>query len=199
MKCYREIFITTLQSLSGILLAQESMDQAAHQELMAAYTELAQPADEHQRLASLAGQWNMEIKMWPTPGAEPMLMTGKAENKMILGGRFLLANSEGGEGDTYTKTHSLMGFDKRHNKYTVVGFDTWGTYYITAAGTSDESGRIITMYGEDEDPIIGKTQKYDMVLHFIDENSYRWEVIFKDFRTPNEEPFKMVEILYTRQ
>ena len=36
-------------------------------------------------------------------------------------------------------------------------------------------------------------------VHFVDENSYRWEVIFKDFRTPNEEPFKMLEILYSRR
>jgi hypothetical protein len=199
MDIYRKFLIVTFLGFTGLSIAQESMDQKAQQELMAAYMELAQPGKEHKLLASLEGQWNMEIKVWTSPGMEPMLMTGKAENKMILGGRFLLTTSDGGEGDMYTETHTLTGFDRRHKKYTTVGYDTWGTYYATAAGTSDESGRTITMYGEDRDPIIGKTQKYDMVLHFIDENSYRWEVIFKDFRTPNEEPFKMLEILYTRQ
>lgn len=199
MNLFRLIIVISIITISGMVFAQESMDQTAQQELMAAYMELAQPGKEHQLLASLEGNWDMQIKAWTSPGMEPMLMTGKAENKLILGGRFLLTTSEGGEGDMYTETLTLTGFDRRHKKYTVVGYDTWGTYYATAAGTSDESGRTITMYGEDEDPIIGKTQKYDMVLHFIDKDNYRWEVIFKDFRTPNEEPFKMLEILYTRQ
>jgi hypothetical protein len=196
---FRILLVSIFMSVSGILIAQESSDQIDKQELMSAYIELAQPGNEHKLLATLAGKWHMNIKAWTKPGMEPMLMSGTAENKMILGGRFLMTNSEGGEGDMYTQTHSIMGFDRRHKKYTVVGYDTWGTYYVTAAGTSDKSGTVITMYGEDEDPAIGKTQKYDMILQLLDENSYRWEVIFRDFRTPAEEPFKVLEILYTRQ
>ena len=82
MDTLRNILIIILLSLSGILIAQDTMDQANEQELMAAYMELAQPGKEQQLLSTLEGKWNMEIKAWFSPGEEAMLMTGKAENKM---------------------------------------------------------------------------------------------------------------------
>jgi hypothetical protein len=193
------IFIIILLVACSSDISQEQQEKQSQEELMATYMELAQPGEEHKLLASLTGTWNMDIKLWMQPGADPMAFPGTCQNKMILGDRFLLSESQGGEGEMYTETHVLIGFDGRHKKFTQVGFDTWGTYYVTATGPYDEKTRTITMYGEDEDPIIGKTQKYDMIIRFINENKYITEVVFKDFRTPNQEPFKSVEIIYTKK
>lgn len=192
-------FACALLTVHGNTAAQEKPDEEAQAELMKMYMELANPGEEHKLLESLVGTWDTEVKLWGQPGQDPMTATGTAVNTMILGGRFLLTESTGGEGPMKLESLSITGFDKRHKKYTMVGFDTWGTYYVTAAGSYDDTTRTITMYGEDEDPVMGVTQKYDFIVRILSEDTYVEEIVFKDFRTPNEEEFKAVEITYTRK
>ncbi|MCH7760984.1 DUF1579 family protein, partial [candidate division TA06 bacterium] len=150
-------------------------------------------------LESLVGDWEIEFKLWPEPGQDPMILKGIATNAMILGGRFLQSSSTFGEGDMKTETLYILGFDRRHKKFTSIGFDTWGTYSVSAAGTYDEKTKTITMYGEDEDPVMKVTQKFDMILRFVSKDKHIWEVVFKDFRTPEEKEFKSVEVTFTRK
>ena len=68
-----------------------------------------------------------------------------------------------------------------------------------AAGTYDEETKSITMYGEDVDPVMGHTQKYDFVVTFTSDDSWTFEVIFYDeAHTQGADQFKMVEVTYTR-
>jgi hypothetical protein len=181
--------------ITGNLNPQEKLSKKE----MEAYTELAKPGEEHKLLESLVGTWNQELKIWPEPGKDPMVASGIAEGKMILGGRFLTTTSTSGEGDMKTEGLYILGFDRRHKEFIMVGFDTWGTYYVTARGTYDKSTKSITMYGEDENPIMGVTQKFDMIIRILSPDKNVWEVVFKDFRTPGEKEFKMVEVIQTRK
>ena len=93
----------------------------------------------------------------------------------------------------------IMGFDRRTGKFTTVGFDTEGTYYVAAAGPYDQSRKAIVMYGEDVDPVLG-TQKYDMVMRIVSPTKYIKEVVFKDpARTHGLPEFKVVEITFTKK
>jgi len=195
------LFVVTLIVVTVAANSQERLDPQKQQEMMAAYLELAKPGEEHKLLESLVGNWNLEGKMWMQPGTEPMTFKGESVNKMILGGRFLLLESKGGEGEMYTETFNLAGFDRRHKKYTTIGLDTWGTYYVTAAGSYDEKTKILKMYGEDVDPVMGFTQKYDFIFHFESPDKVVYEVVFYDFPTVVgvQKEFKMMEIVYTRK
>ena len=101
----------------------------------------------------------------------------------------------------YTETFNLAGFDRRHKKYTTIGLDTWGTYYVTAAGSYDDTTKTLKMYGEEEDPMKGFTQKYDFIVRFISSEKYSYEVVFYDFPTlvGVQKEFKMMEIVYNRR
>ena len=57
------------------------------------------------------------------------------------------------------------------------------------------------METEDEDPIMGFTQKYDFIFHFESSDKYIYEVVFYDFPTPMgmQKEFKMLEIIYIRK
>ncbi len=193
--------IILLGTIFGNVNAQGKNESANQQEMMAAYMELAKPGPEHKLLESLVGAWNLEGKIWMQPGAEPMSFTGVSENKMVLGGRFLQMASISGEGDMYTETLTLTGFDRRHKKYVTVGLDTWGTYYVTASGSYDKAEKKLTMYGEDEDPVMKMTQKYDFNFYFKGPDKVVSETVFKDFPTPSgiQKEYKMVEIVYTRK
>lgn len=202
------MLMTALTAVLALLLVatpaadgpfMQRANQQSQEELLQAYTQTAVPGEAHERLAGLEGSWKQSIKLWMQRGQEPVLTEGACKNEMILGGRYLASECWGGEGDLYMESLVVTGFDRRWNHYTVVGYDTMGTYYVTAAGDYDPGTRTITMYGEDEDPVLGHTQRYDIVMRFVDDDTYVSEVIFKDrAHTGGEGPFKMVEITFTR-
>lgn len=171
-------------------------EQAA---MMDEYMKLSQPGPEHELLAGLEGKWDMTGWIMPAPSAAPLDFTGKAVNEMILGGRFLQMTSESGEGEMYTETLTILGFDPRSNKYTFVGYDTWGTFYVTAAGSYNDTTKVITMYGEEADVIAGFTQKFDQAIQIVDKDKYILTTVFYNKEmTGGAEQFKMLEITYTR-
>jgi hypothetical protein len=161
---------------------------------------LAQPGPEHERLAQQVGKWNYEFKMWMEPGGSPMVYSGTSESKMILDGRFLQNDGLTGAGTPMeTKSVHIYGFDRRKQEYTLVGFDTWGTYWVTAAGKFDEKKNAIVMHGSDYDPIMGFTQEFDFVYQFKGPDTSVFEVIFTDsVMSKGTGAFKMVEVTSTR-
>lgn len=137
--------------------------------------------------------------MWMAPGSEPMTTGGDASIEQVLGGRFMQFKASGESPWGKTESISMMGFDRRHKKYTTVGFDTMGTYFVTAEGEYDAESKTISMYGEDEDPIMNITQKFYFNMIIESEDRFVYEVIFVQPNYGNDGPFKMVEVTYTRQ
>jgi len=187
-------FISLFLLVSLNFLFAQEWDQEKMNEMM----ELAKPGPEHKMLEKMVGTWEQTVKLWMSPGTEPAEMKGQTINKMILGGRFLQSNISSGEGEMKMEGLNLMGYDRRHKHFTTVGFDTWGTYYVTAAGPYNEGSKSIVMYGEDEEPTMEMTQKYNIIVRFVDEETFVSEIIFKDKRTPDESEFKMVEVTNKR-
>jgi hypothetical protein len=190
----------TLILSTSTALSQEKPSEADKAKMAAAYYQLAKPGPEHKQLESLVGAWDQEVKYWMQPGKPPMTFKGTCQNRMILGGRFLLSESKSGEGQMAVESMIIVGFDRRHKKYTTVALDTTGTYWVTAAGLYDDSKKAIVMYGEDVDPALGHTQKYDMVTRVISPTQYVTEVIFKDpEHTGGQKELKLVEVTHTRK
>lgn len=206
MKTPHRLTVACALLLSGAPLpfrahAQDgASDTTAERRLLAELAAAAaSPGEEHERLSALAGEWRQTVRVWPAPGAEAVVMEGRARNEMILGGRFLKTEARAGEGPLGSESLLLTGFDRRSGRYTQVGFDTWGTYYVTAAGPFDAQRGVIVLSGEDHDPLLGSTQVYDFVLRFVDDDTYVSEIIFKDpEHTGGAEEFKMVEITAER-
>ncbi len=161
------VFLIAIQGIG----AREMPDSAAQQEMMARAMELAQPGDEHRLLEQLTGEWNHKTNMWMTADAEPLAFPGTASAKMVLDGRFLSGKFTTEAEEMSGAGLYIMGYDRRHEKFTYVGFDTWGTYSLSASSTYDEATNSITMYGEDADPILSHTQKYDFVVQFESEDT----------------------------
>jgi hypothetical protein len=93
---------------------------------------------------------------------------------------------------------NIIGYDRRYKRFTVVAYDTEGTYYVSAAGPYDAQRKAVVMSGEDRDPLLG-LQKYDMVIRIESADRYVVEIIFKDpAHTQGKAEFKMVEVASTR-
>lgn len=171
-------------------------------EQMAKYRAAQQPGPEHAELAKLAGAWRTQTKIWMQPGQpEPMVLEGTATNEMILGGRFLLTRGSTPSMMGNVERLGVMGFDRRKEVYTSTGFDSMGTYGVSAAGTYDAERKAIVMSGRDHDPMLGHTQEYKFVVRVVSEDEYVVEIIFTDaMHTRGQvDEFKMVEVVNTRE
>lgn len=173
----------TLVAASAVAQTQPTPEQ------LAAMTEQMRPTTEHRELAQLVGRWNQEVT-W-TMGGPPVKATGIVTNRMVLGGRFLMsagsAKNTLGFGDPTVELLTIYGFDRRTGDYTIVGYDTFGTYYVTAAGKKTPAGMVL-MHGEtlEHDAGAATMRKYDMTLRVIDANTYVTEVIFKVPGVPDQ-------------
>lgn len=153
---------------------------------------LLAPGPEHKDFEPLAGTWDMSIAF--NMGGPMMTFTGRAVNTMILGGRFLKSESIGKDPASGMEIEalSIYGFDRRTGEFTIVGYDTFGTYYVTAAGKKAPGAKTVVMQGEVAEH--GSIKKYDMVLRWIDANTYVSEIVF---HLP-EGDLKVAEITYRR-
>lgn len=175
---------------------QQQTDEERFRKMVENEQATAAPVQEHQRLSALVGKWDMEIKLFPGPGAAPIVLKGACENTMILGGRFLKSEASG-TGATPVQSLQVLGFDRRYGKYTFVGYDNGGTYYVTADGVFDKGKNALKLEGQEQDPSKG-VQKYDIVLHFVSPARYVSEVIFKREAGGEQGDFKVAEITFTR-
>jgi hypothetical protein len=162
---------------------------------MEAAMALAAPGPEHEILATMAGTWDLAASFFSEPGAAPQTSSLVAEQRMILGGRFLESRARGETMGEEMESLGILGYDRRHRKYTTVGFDTWGTYYVTAAGDYDPETRTLTMQGEDLDPHFG-LQRFTMTTRFASDDELVYELVFHQ---PDGTEWTMLEILYTRR
>lgn len=159
----------------------------------------AQPGEHHARLQPLVGRWNLTVRSMMAPGQPAQESTGTAEYKWILGGRYVLEEvrgSPGAEGETPFEGMGIMGYDNLKQKYVVVWVDNMMTAIFTSEGTCDASGKVITLIGEDTDPITRKTTKIRSVLRIVDENKWVSETYCQG---PDGKEFKAVELTYARK
>ena len=188
------VVAVTLISISTPIRAQEPPTAEELEVLTKRMSEAGQPGPEHERLAALAGVWDVEMKIWPQPDAEPIVAAGRMQSEMILGGRFLRQQVAIESGPFAGEALSFLGFDRRSSEFTVVGMDTSGTYWVTAKGpVGDDSARLV-LSGTDFDAIFGADQVYDFVWTFVDADTVVTEVVFKDpMHTYGHSEFRMVQ------
>lgn len=195
----RTAIVTTVVCLISSVVPAAAQTQPSPEEIQK-MLEGMRPVAEHQELSALTGRWTQEVTY--SMGGPPMKASGTVTNRMILGGRFLVsegssANPAGpGLGDPTVEFMTIYGFDRRTKQFTIVGLDTMGTYYVTAAGNKTEP-RTIVMRGETLDDHGGapELRKYDMVLTFVDANTYVSEIIFY---FPGRAPQTVVSVTHRR-
>lgn len=168
----RVVLTVLLVLLAVPSVAQEVPDSAAMARMMA----LAQPGPEHARLSALAGTWDVTFRS-PMP---EMTFTATAENRMIMGGRFLASTMSGTIGGQPVEALTILGFDRGPGVYTAVGFDTFGTFYVTGAGPWNEAEQRAVLSGSYDDPVTGHAHVYEFVWTVRSPDRYSWSVVFLD-------------------
>ena len=194
------VLVAIALTCGALVTAQQSTpeQQKAMQQAM---LEQMKPGPEHGTLAALEGKWSMDV-VYRMGDGPVMKARGVANNRMILGGRFLQSSATSknpmgpGLGDPDVESLALYGFDRRTKQFTILGLDTMGTYWVSAAGSRTADASIV-MSGETLDDHAGSQEirKYDMVLRVVDPDTYVTEVIFKFANRPD---LKLVKVTHRR-
>ena len=106
-------------------------------EQMAAWMKYASPAEEHEFLKKLSGNWTATVKMWMNPDDPPQESTGTATNELIMDGRFLQCRFEGKTPWGDFSGMAIDGFNRIDKKYQGIWMDSMGTIMMVFEGEAD--------------------------------------------------------------
>lgn len=195
--CFRAVIIGVIMTLIMLstISAADPMPATVQQQL-----ELTKPGPEHQKLARHVGKWNVAVRMGS--GANAVSYTGTGEGRMVVGGRFLQLEYQAKQETDTTEGLMLLGFDRRHKRFTMSAHDSFGTYVVSSRGTMDESSGKIRMHGTDDDPVMKALGHEKAFVHVLDPRSddeFAIEIWFVDTRTAARKEFKYMEYVFTRR
>ena len=188
---------------SNSAVNEEPQAPAFTPEMEAEMMALGQPGPEHKVLEHFAGEWDVTVRVWMAPDTPPVVSAAHTTSELVLGGRFLQSHTRG-EMEIMGQTISsesigMLGFDRRNEVFTTIGFDTTGTYYVAASGTLDDSGKKISMAGSDHDSKLNFTQEYRFEVSLVEDDHYTVDVIFTSpAMTHGLDEFRVVQLSYAR-
>jgi hypothetical protein len=157
---------------------------------------LGAPGKHHEYLEPGIGSWELTIKVWRTPDADPVLSAGSAEARWILGDRFVETSYEGEVLGHPFEARSVEGYDNHAKEYVSTWRDTMGTYTMVFRGGCEEDCQVRTVSAEITDPASGQKLTNKRVTTVVDENSYTYESFIV---TPSGAEFKNMELVAQRR
>lgn len=197
--------VTTTAAIAGSGLAspaigpehdhEKKAQPEAMDEQMEAWMKVMAVGEQHEWLAQFEGEWETVMRMWMVPGAEPIEAEGKASNKMILGGRYLVENYSSDFMGMPFHGRGTTGFDNNRRLFVGSWIDNMNTGMSLHRGSLDPTGKILTMIGSMDEPTtgeIGKAIKYVTTVNSEDRHTFEaYEIIYGD-------PIKVFEMVYER-
>lgn len=186
IKNMKKILSLVLFLFAVSAFAQEiSMDEAM---------KMAAPGPEHKILTDMAGKFKQKVKFNFAPG-QSMEGEGSGTAESIIGGRFLQLKSKSKIMGVETEVMTILGYDKRKNKYTLFSIDGMGTYSVSAEGDYDAATKIMTLKGTEEDPAMKMKMDFKFVYDLSILNERKMDVIFINADGSEN---KMVEVTSTK-
>jgi hypothetical protein len=181
----------------NVVFAQQPPQSEEEQKMMKLWQEYATPGENHKYFEYFVGDWDVNVKAWMKPGAEPEVSKGDNTSKLILGGRFLKAYYKGTMMGMPFEGISITGYDNFKKEYVTMWIDNAGTGIYQTSGTLDKASKTRTETGLWDDFMTGGKSKVKWVTKIIDDNKYQFDMYGADPKTGKE--FKSGQIIYTRK
>jgi hypothetical protein len=190
--------VTLIAGLAAPVLAsaQEKAMTPEMKQMMESMQKYGMPGKEHEYLKKYAGDWNVEMKSWEKPGAEPMVSKGTMKGEVIFDGRYLLLHFDSTMMGMPFKGLQLMGYDLFQKKYVTVWVDNMSTAFAPTTGTTDAAGKVFTETGVWPDPSTGGTSKVKVVTTWLAGGKYTFEMFMP---MPDGKEVKWMEMTATKK
>jgi len=176
---------------------EQAMTQKMTQEqMMAQMMKYANPVKEHEYLKKYVGNWDVEVKNFPGPGAAPLVSRGTMKGELLFGGRFVRTEFESTMMGLPFQGTQIIGYDLFQKKYSAIWFDNMTTYFAPTTGTLDPAAKIYTETGAWPDPMTGGLSQVKIVTTWLADGKYRFEMFMVE---PGGKEVKGMEITYTKR
>lgn len=176
--------------------AGEEKPGAEQQAMMEAFAKMAAVGDNHKLLASMAGEWTFENKMWMDPSQPPQVTGGTASNEMTFGGRYLHSRQVGAfMGQTFEGV-GISAYDNLKQQFVSIWSDNMSTGIYYQTGSYDPATKTITYHGETPDPMApGTLTKIRSTTRLVDADTF----VFDWYETREGQEVRTMEITYKRK
>jgi Protein of unknown function (DUF1579) len=152
------------------------------------------PGPQHEALASRAGSWSVEGKMWMAPGADPMPMKATARTEVLLGGRYIIEEFKSDFMGMPFEGRLIQGFDNLSQEYWSLWTDSMSTGCYISRGTETSPGHV-EFRGTATDILTPNGRPSRMTTTDNGDGSYTMKMF--DTREDGGE-FQSMELRYTR-
>lgn len=184
-------FLLIILFVSSLAFAQE----ASQDEQMKIWMDYMTPGEVHKAMASYAGDWKTDTKMWIAPGSEPIISSGESKSEMLLGGRYMKITNTGNYMGMPFEGISIEGYDNVMKQFTFVWIDNFGTGTMILKGTYDDATKSINYKGTMVDPVQKKEMPIRQVVTLLGPDKLSLEM----FSEADGKEFKNTEVIYTRK
>lgn len=171
------------------------------QKMMQEWAASMQPGEEHKRLESFVGEYNVTMSM-NMPGGPPQVSKGTSSIKWVLGKRYLMEEmniEKMAMGPGMEMPYSgigMTGFNKTRNLYEGTWASSMDTHIYTMAGTWPPNSNVINYYGTMDEPMLKMYNRMcNYRLTIVDDNTNLFEV----FDLAVAPDHKVFEIRYERK
>lgn len=158
------------------------------------------PSAEHERLDALAGRFKFERTTPAAAGRPAERVTGRTENRWILGARYLecrlVEGAPGAEVETAVVTY---GFDLRRRIYFSLAVGSRGSNYRNLEGFWDEPARSLVLLGKDPGDGTASATPSPKLRQVVHVESRDRHVVETFVIYPGRLPQKAAEVVFTRE
>ena len=188
----------TLAIAFSVTMAATS--QAAAEDQTAA-GRLASPGPEHVWMEPLVGTWDVEMLVFPGPGAEPIVSDEvTATREMVLGGRYLREELRGTVFGAPSARDGVLGYNRLEGRFEWVTQDTFEPGQMAYFGRGEGTKAGWSMWGESTEAGFGPEpsgRKRDLRFEFaIETPDLNIQRIYATF--PGQDEYLFVEQRFTR-
>ena len=157
---------------------------------------IAAPSRAHKRLDVFVGVWAARMSLWMDPSRPPMTSEGTLEQKWILEGRFLQQTCQGELMGSRCSGIGYIGYDNSRKRYLSTWMDSADTTIHTRTGSFDRDGKTLTLTGEIDDDVHGRTIPVRDRIAVVGPS----ELVFETWEPgPDGKDYKVMEVRYTRK
>lgn len=168
------------------------------QDGLPAATRLAMPGDNHMMLDPLIGTWAVEMRVFPGPGADPIVSTDlTATREWILGGRYVEENLSGQFAGNPSARLAIIGYNNLEARYELATFDTFEPGFMIYHGQAE--GETVSVEGTSTEAGFGPEptgRHRDLRFDLMIEGERSVQRIYVQY--PGEEEFLFVEQIFTQ-
>lgn len=194
MKARQLAAVLVVAALGWPLAVEAQEEDARTAAAMEAHRTAGRPGEHHEVLGRMVGEWEVVVRMYDEPGAEPETTRGTSVTRWVMDGRFVEEELETDFMGAPFHGRGLTGYNNVTGAYEATWIDNVSTRIGRYEGTMDDEGRLV-FFSEVVSPVTGERVESRAVAEFLSDD----EMVFRSYEDRESGEVLTMELVYTRR